>query len=53
MAHKIEFNFDKKKVSVTTAEFLLGIYKPNAAEAEIYHKVECNIILKYLLNLCE
>ena len=35
MRHKIAFNFDKKKVSISTAEFLLGIFNPIEEESEI------------------
>ena len=34
MSHKIAFNFDKKKVSISTAEFLLGIFNPIEEESE-------------------
>ena len=29
MSHKINFDFNRKEISVTTTEFLLGIFNPN------------------------
>ena len=65
MSHKINFDFSRKKTSVTTAEFLLGSYNPNVEETELkelkdnFQKAlegnsikvkEANLLLQHLLT---